>query len=254
MSDKQLTLDDLLAQAATEPAHRPAFFRALLGATVWVPGRQDGDDPHSLELEHWERDNGSDVIPFFSSQQALAQAASGEQSWVMMPATTLFDITAGETLFLNARLPVGKEFTPSEIRHLLGNTGDPLSQQSVMEGQSELLLSEVTEPPAALVDSLTVLFTSLKTVKRAWLSRVKAPQDSEANLLIGLEIAGDAEAVIQATGSVATDVLPGDAPVDICEIVEGEPGISHFMQAHLTPFYERRWGSFLRDYKTGRIL
>ncbi|MGQ7098992.1 hypothetical protein ACUOAQ_13060, partial [Escherichia sp. SP-MK] len=25
-------------RAATEPAHRPAFFRTLLESTVWVPG------------------------------------------------------------------------------------------------------------------------------------------------------------------------------------------------------------------------
>jgi len=24
--------------------------------------------------------------------------------------------------------------------------------------------------------------------------------------------------------------------------------------AHLTPFYERRWGSFLRDFKQNRII
>lgn len=254
MSENQPTLDELLSKAATEPAWRPAFFRALLQATVWVPGRRTGEDTQSLELDHWERDNGSDVIAFFSSQQALARAASPEQQWVMMPARTLFEITAGETLFLNAKLPEGKEFTPGEIRHLIGKEGDPLSQQTVMEGQSQLVLSEVTEPPAALVDSLTILFSTLRAVKRAWLSTVKAPEDEAPNLLIGLEISADAESVIQATGSVATDILPGDEPVDICVITEGEPGISHFMLAHLTPFYERRWGSFLRDYKTGRIL
>ncbi len=29
-------LEDLLEKAATEPAHRPAFFRTLLESTVWV--------------------------------------------------------------------------------------------------------------------------------------------------------------------------------------------------------------------------
>ncbi|EHJ81579.1 hypothetical protein LTSEBAI_3581, partial [Salmonella enterica subsp. enterica serovar Baildon str. R6-199] len=28
----------MLEKAATEPAHRPAFFRTLLESTVWVPG------------------------------------------------------------------------------------------------------------------------------------------------------------------------------------------------------------------------
>jgi hypothetical protein len=58
-------------------------------------------------------------------------------------------------------------------------------------------------------------------------------------LLIGIEAEGDIEEIIQAAGSVATDTLPGDEPIDICQVVEGEKGISHFMIAHITPFYER---------------
>ncbi|MEG9540343.1 enhanced serine sensitivity protein SseB C-terminal domain-containing protein, partial [Pantoea piersonii] len=45
------------------------------------------------------------------------------------------------------------------------------------------------------------------------------------------------------------DTLPDDAPIDICEVVADEKGVSHFFTAHITPFYERRWGSFLRDFK-----
>ena len=72
--------------------------------------------------------------------------------------------------------------------------------------------------------------------------------------VIGIEAEGDIEAIIQTTGSVATDTLPGDEPIDICQVVEGEKGISHFMIAHITPFYEKRWGSFLRDFKQNRII
>ena len=60
--------------------------------------------------------------------------------------------------------------------------------------------------------------------------------------------------VIEAAGSVAMDTLPGDEPVDICQVVKGEHGVSHFMIAHIPPFYERRWGSFLRDLKNNRII
>ncbi|MDU7374431.1 MAG: enhanced serine sensitivity protein SseB C-terminal domain-containing protein, partial [Klebsiella michiganensis] len=90
--------------------------------------------------------------------------------------------------------------------------------------------------------------------KRAFLCSIKDSADAPANLLIGIEAEGDIEEVIHATGSVATDTLPGDEPIDICQVVEGEKGISHFMIAHITPFYEKRWGSFLRDFKHNRII
>ncbi|MBB1201886.1 enhanced serine sensitivity protein SseB [Enterobacteriaceae bacterium 89] len=258
MSETKNELETLLEQAATEPAHRPAFFRALLEATVWVPGTAaEGEqvvEDSALDLQHWEKDDGASVIPFFSSLEALQQAVDEEQAFVAMPVRTLFEMTLGETLFLNAKLPTGKEFTPREISHLIGEEGNPLSTQTVLEGGSALLLSEVAEPPAQMIDSLTTLFKTLKTVKRAFLCSIKEHADEPANLLIGIEAEGDIESIIQMTGSVATDTLVGDEPIDICQVVEGEKGISHFMLAHITPFYEKRWGSFLRDFKQNRII
>lgn len=258
MSETKNELETLLEQAATEPAYRPAFFRTLLDSTVWVPGNAaEGEavvEDSALDIQHWEKDDGTSVIPFFTSLAALQQAVDEEQAFVVMPARTLFEMTLGETLFLNAKLPTGKEFTPREISHLVGEEGSPLSQQEVLEGGTALLLSEVAEPPAQMVDSLTTLFKSIKTVKRAFICSIKEQADAQANLLIGIEAEGDIEEIIHAAGSVATDTLPGDEPVDICQVAEGEKGISHFMLAHITPFYERRWGSFLRDFKTNRII
>ena len=184
MSDTKNELETLLEKAATEPAHRPAFFSALLEATVWVPGSAaDGEqivEDSALDLQHWEKDDGSSVIPFFTSLEALQQAVEDEQAFVMMPARTLMAMTLGESLFLNPKLPSGKEFTPREISHLLGEEGSPLSTQTVLEGGEALLLSEVADPPAQMVDSLTTLFKTLKTVKRAFLCSIKERADAPA--------------------------------------------------------------------------
>ncbi len=258
MSETKNELETLLEKAATEPAHRPAFFRTLLESTVWVPGTAaEGEqvvEDSALDLLHWEKDDGTSVIPFFSSLEALQQAVEDEQAFVVMPVRTLFEMTLGETLFLNAKLPTGKEFTPREISHLIGDEGNPLSTQEVLEGGESLLLSEVAEPPAQMIDSLTQLFKTLKPVKRAFLCSIKEQADEQPILLIGIEADGEIEEIIQATGSVATDTLPGDEPIDICRVVKGEKGISHFITEHITPFYERRWGGFLRDFKNNRII
>ncbi len=258
MSETKNELETLLEQAATEPAHRPAFFRTLLESTVWVPGTAaEGEqvvEDSALDLLHWEKDNGTSVIPFFTSLEALQTAVEDEQAFVVMPVRTLFEMTLGQTLFLNAKLPTGKEFTPREISHLIGEEGNPLSTQEVLEGGETLLLSEVAEPPAQMIDSLTTLFKTLKPVRRAFLCSIKEQADEQPVLLIGIEADGDIDEIIQAAGSVATDTLPGDEPIDICQVKNGEKGISHFITEHITPFYERRWGGFLRDLKTNRII
>jgi hypothetical protein len=221
MSETKNELETLLEQAATEPAHRPAFFRTLLESTVWVPGTAaEGEqvvEDSALDLLHWEKDDGTSVIPFFTSLEALQEAVEDEQAFVVMPVRTLFEMTLGQTLFLNAKLPTGKEFTPREISHLIGEEGNPLSTQEVLEGGETLLLSEVAEPPAQMIDSLTTLF---KTSSRSG-ARFSAPlksADEQPVLLIGIEADGDIDEIIQAAGSVATDTLPGDEPIDICQV------------------------------------
>ncbi|MTH45857.1 enhanced serine sensitivity protein SseB [Intestinirhabdus alba] len=257
MSETKNELETLLEKAAIEPAHRPAFFRTLLESTVWVPGvAAEGGavvESSALDLQHWEKEDGTSVIPFFTSPAALQQAVREEQAFVAMPARALFEMTLGETLFLNARLPVGKEFMPREISLLLGEEGSPLSVQQVLEGGESLILSEVAEPPAQMIDSLITLFKTLKPVKRAFLCAIKESEEAQPNLLIGIEADGDMTAIIHAAGSVATDTLPGDEPVDICEVKKGEQGVSHFITEHIAPFYERRWGGFLRDFKQSQI-
>lgn len=258
MNDLNPRLEEVLKLAALEPAHRPEFFALLMDASVVVPGESarpelaiDASSP--VDLQHWEKDDGTSIIPFFTSVDALQQAVSGEQAYLVMPVRTLFEMTLGEALFLNPKLPNGKEFSPREVAHLLGEGSSALSQQTVLEGGTSLLLSEIAEPPAQMIDSLTQLFAKYKTVRRAYVAQIKEDADQPANLLIGIEGDGDLDAVIQAAGSVATDTLLDDDPIDICQVAEGEKGISHFFIAHITPFYERRWGSFLRDFKVKNI-
>lgn len=111
-----------------------------------------------------------------------------EQAFVVMPARTLFEMTLGETLFLNAKLPTGKEFMPREISLLLAEEGSPLSTQEVLEGGESLILSEVAEPPSQMIDSLTTLFKTIKPVKRAFLCAIKEHEGAQPNLLIGIEL------------------------------------------------------------------
>ena len=245
-------LEEVLKLAATEPAHRPEFFQLLLESDAWVPGEstaQQLDANTPVDLQHWEKEDGSSVVPFFTSEHAMSEAISAEQAYLRLPVRTLFEMTRGEALFLNPKLPSGKEFSAAEISHLLGEQGDALSQQTVLEGGHALLLSEVAEPPAQMIDSLTQLFSKYKQVRRAFVASIRESAEEEPNLLIGIEAESDIDAIIQAAGSVATDTLPDDAPIDICEVTLDDRGISHFFTAHITPFYERRWGSFLRDFK-----
>lgn len=61
-------LEDLLEKQQPNRLHRPAFFRTLLESTVWVHGTAaQGEavvEDSALDLQHWEKEDGTSVIPF----------------------------------------------------------------------------------------------------------------------------------------------------------------------------------------------
>ncbi|WJV52804.1 enhanced serine sensitivity protein SseB [Prodigiosinella aquatilis] len=254
----QNKLEEVLTLAATEPAHRPEFFSELMDATVYVLGSSDENEvfgektlqsDSNIQLQHWEKPDGSSVIPFFSSLEALQLAVSEEQAFLALPTRTLFEFTQGVALFLNPKLPYGKEFLPQEIEHLLSGEGNSLIQQSVIEDDAEILIGQPAEMPVQMIDSLTQLFTKYPQVHRAFLVQIQEPDEEQPHLLIGIDADNDVEDIIHAAGTVASDTLPDDGSIDLCLVRNNEPGISHYMTQHTTPFYERKWGSFLRDFK-----
>ena len=80
-----IPLVQALERAAQEPAQRPAFYRALMKADVFVIGHTDQPDLNAhghhtipaganVSLVNWEKADGTPVIPFFSHLEALQQA------------------------------------------------------------------------------------------------------------------------------------------------------------------------------------
>ncbi|MGP4131902.1 enhanced serine sensitivity protein SseB C-terminal domain-containing protein [Pantoea tagorei] len=106
-----------------------------------------------------------------------------------------------------------------------------------------------------MIDSLTQLFSKYKQVRRAFIASIRERADEQPNLLIGIEAESDIEAIIQAAGSVATDTLPDDAPIDICEVVADEKGISHFFYRPHHAFFMNVAGAvFCATSKAARAL
>ncbi len=121
-------LEEVLRLAADEPAHRPQFYQVLLESQIFVLGttEQESSDGElgleagsKIQLQHWENQDGSPMIPFFSSIEVLRNSIHDDESYLVLPAHSLFEITLGATLFLNPNSDYGKEFLPQEVEHLL---------------------------------------------------------------------------------------------------------------------------------------
>ena len=265
-TDGENELERLLRLSVTAPAWRPAFYQTLLESTVFVLGDAGQDDAEKqgsvaitagseLNILHWEKQDGSSIIPFFSSVDVLEKASAGEspdeQAFVALPARVLFEMTQGEELFLNPKSEYGKEFYPSEVTLLLSNGGLNAPSELVLDKESQLLIGQPEEYPSAMIDALTTLFTQKKPVRRAFMALIHDKTvDDQPNLLIGVEADGDEQeidALIREAGNVAAETSPDERPVDFCIVCEKERGISHYLISHTQPFYQRKWGSWLRN-------
>jgi len=248
-------LEKSLRLAADEPAHRPDFLRTLLNSNVYVLGTAGtGEGKVRLEagsnisIAHWQKNDDSIVIPFFSSLQTLQRSITSEESYLEIPVRSLFEITLGTHLVLNPKSPYGKEFFPEEVRHLLADGIGEKPVQRTVEKNTQVLLGQPSQYPSKMLSSLSQLLAGHRNVTRAFLALMHAPSsDLKPHLIIGIEADGDIERVIREAGSVAHDSAPDGDPVDLYRVRKDDSGLSEYFITQTTPFYERKPKGWLRS-------
>ncbi|MFT3805636.1 enhanced serine sensitivity protein SseB C-terminal domain-containing protein [Arenimonas sp.] len=246
----QESLTELLRRAATEPAARPAFYDALLASTVYVIGRV-GDDASAtqgeatlaagdqVQLQNWNRPDGSPVIPFFSSLDTLRQGIAEECPYLALPARSLFEMTQGAELVLDPGSDYGKEFTPDEIGNLLASGLSRSAKTRTVEKSTQVLLGQPAQPPEAMMASLRALFSQRPQVSRAFLALMHDGSAAEPpHLVIGIETDDEDERVFQEAGNVAADQARGE-PVDLVRVSGHDEGIASYFLRDCPPFYRR---------------
>ncbi|RFT04677.1 enhanced serine sensitivity protein SseB C-terminal domain-containing protein [Edwardsiella anguillarum] len=251
-------LESSLTQAAADPAYLALFYRALLSSTVYLPARGDAmaeADDDTLAIEHWEMEDGTRVIPFFSTPARLQQALTdgGPASWHALPVRELFALTRGETLFLNPRAEAGKAFYPQEVAMLLESGGMAQPQTLSIDGGAAIRVGPLERTPEALQSGLTVLCGQRNLVRSAWLAHFQDPLcDAQPVLLLALELEGNDvaahQALIREAGTLASALLDQDDAIDVCCLRrDAQDPLADYLRTHVTPLYQRRWGGWLRN-------
>lgn len=255
MIESPNALELSLARAADDPASRPDFYRTLLESEVFVIGFTDSagegrstiPEGSKLSIVNWEKNDGTPVIPFFTSLEALRSALKEEATFLAMPARNFFEITRGSGLVLNPKSSYGKEFFPHEIEALLETGVNHIATQRIVQKATKVLLGQPANYPVEMVSALTSLLAKHPNVKAAYLCLMHDPgSDEKPTLVVGFEGDNDLDQAMKEAGSVAADTAPRGELVDFTRIKPNEPGISAYMYESVKPFYERTWGKRLR--------
>jgi len=238
-------LELLLMRAVNDQAERPAFYSKLLESDVFIIGYTDAEpeggvfrEGEKLSVMHWQKQDGTSFIPFFSSLETLRAALDSEQPYVVLPARTLFKKVKGVSLILNPASNFGKEFFPNEIEALLETGLNHAPQHRVVEESTEVLLGQPAEYPTAMVDALTRLLAKHSEVKAAYLCLKHDPSQPSPSLVVGLD-GEDVERAMQEAGLVAAETAPPGMPVDFTRVTPDDAGLGAYFRASVDPFYER---------------
>jgi hypothetical protein len=248
-------LEKSLQLAATEPAYRPDFYKALLNSTIYVigksnvqiSGKRTAEEGESISILNWSREDGSPIIPFFTSLSALQTALDQETNYVALPAQAFFEMTKGSFLVLNAKSPYGKEFTPNEIESLLTNGVNHASNQRIVKEATQVLLGQPAIYPAKMIDSLKKFLCQRSNVNAAYLALMHdSSLDEKPHLLVGIDASGDIEKIIREAGSIVGDTSPNGEFVDLIRIKSEDQGLSEYFLREVRPFYKKTWGNKLK--------
>ena len=79
-------LERALERAVADPVSRPEFYRTLLESEIFIIGHSDAvteirtllPSGSKIDLVHWEKKDGTPVVPFFTSLEALRRSLKEE--------------------------------------------------------------------------------------------------------------------------------------------------------------------------------
>jgi hypothetical protein len=221
MFEPENDIERLLMRASTQPSERPGFARALLDAQVFVvlvPDRPivpgpDGSttiaEGTKLSLPSAVR-GGQNLVPFFTAPSRARIWYTGDHIVAPEQARDLFGRYPDAPFVLNPGSDYGKDFTPAEVKRMLGGHFDDGLQTIVTQTPEQMLLAHPKEIPTHLIEALAREFESLRSVRGAWLMLAMRAGESEQSWMLGVDYKGSWQEVRDAIGrAVAGNILKG---------------------------------------------
>lgn len=234
-TEEKPSLEQLMVLSYNDPAAEPAFFAALLKATVYVHAPKNDRSARLRLVSFPHPKTGTYLVPFFTDRQQADEASSPRVSVVSLTCRTLFEIAPGATFILNPNRQYCL-FYPEEVALLL--QGKTLAPTAKFETDSDVAIEPVLDPPTWLVTALTDLYRGISGVERAVLvRRITAEAGSQEELVVITVVSdADTERVVRATTVVLKDAcVRNEKSVDLLTLSPN----SDFSIDRFPAFYNR---------------
>ncbi|MBI3464395.1 MAG: enhanced serine sensitivity protein SseB C-terminal domain-containing protein [Planctomycetes bacterium] len=242
-------LERLLIDAASDPAARPKFYRALPEHELFVitegrkPEREHQitlteETPLKLRMIELE---GKLHIPIFTAVERISAVVDAEVGFVAMKGRDLLNLLRDKDLVMNPGSEYGKLLTQQEVNAIVdGSIFSP--QETPDVGGKRVVLGQPNDYPRHITEALRRFFVQQREVKAAYLGHAFIPDiDKEPHTLIGIEVAGNWRRVVEEAGLVVREVAKAGEVVDFVQVHPGDTDtIGAYLQRETKPFYKRK--------------
>ena len=252
--DKEVQLEQLLAQAFEEPAYRAQFIEELLQSDIYIPGQTTREaaktnrqfvleQAESIQVKSWPNEEYGQVIPFFSSLEKMRLVFGAEENYLQFSCKVFFETTLGSLLVLNPESPIQKIFYPEEVGDILKG-GEHATEAYEIQEDTEILIGQPNEMPAFMLDQLAKLLEQYPEVGAAYFAQIqKSTPELMLSYIIALRFSDVLETdkinkLHQHISQVALDSMEEKQTIDLLHIDEQKPeGLYAYFLNETTPFY-----------------
>lgn len=246
--EAETRLEYLLRKALLEPGHRPEFYRALLDAEIWIMVESSSPSPFvpagsEISIVTWCRNDGVDVVPFFSSAQRAREADPSWNLCTKMTTRELFESMPGYELHLNPASEYGRQFSLRDVQALLEGSAPIEIGVEVTQDSRSLRIEAPTEHPKGLIEALRSLFRRTPAVCRAYVIRVTdADAEDKSKYVIAVEAKPWSDAIRRDTATVTWETYRGGEMIDVIPMDPTSEAWAIDVVRDLAPFYQRDTG------------
>lgn len=248
-------LEVLLAEAFSDSTLRVQFYTLLMNSEVFVVYIEADSDiidgklkkGQKVTLATLKRKDGTNVIPFFTSEEAMRKVVQGEVKYIKMNCSELFGMIKGGEAVLNPFLENTKEFSAGEITALV--EGYEMSEQPINMEQTEEseiretreMISQHEKMPEKLIDQIKRYFAGEKRVKKSYIAVYDNPVlERDLKTLIIVDCSGGYEEIKQEIIKCAQESNDSGYNVEVLKHAEGN-NLCEIVENRYSPFYMKKF-------------
>lgn len=243
------TLEELLAQAVSNPAYQPEFYRRLLveplvvltaGDPATAEEQRYVSDGSPLQIVCWE----DGTIPVFTTPARIFDQDVRQKQVVynQLKGRAMLQMLRGKVLLLNPYSDHSKELLPAEVDGILDGTVLGTLHTTILTKPTELQLAQPRVLPTEMLRALASLLDQQPRVRAAYFSLMRDPHSLESpQYLIYLDIEGNIRAIAQQVNFVAKQFVQPHEGITIMQ-ANSDAADATSLAAYfrkITPFYQR---------------